>query len=247
MVLDWQWGNTFLNGGRKKYERPLYDRGLRIWRDNKWSPDSDIHVGWRFNGNQSFVTYHKDGSTTIQGNPQNTTGWYGWTPLRSQSVRLTINRYAGIKVFQRNYKFYLQEPDAPISAPKIQGCRMCKQSGLVDGWCSSSTCWSGDFYPINDEETVFACSKHPDAEPPFPMSFYRYHKIPCEHGSLDSHTTPKTNQCYYCSGSGKRDYGSKPERTQWDGTPLRLRDGKIIRSAATLLERMVADYAEPIG
>jgi len=40
------------------------------------------------------------------------------------------------------------------------------------------------------------------------------------------------------------DYGSKPERMLWDGTPLRVRDGKVVKSAASQLERMIADNVE---
>jgi hypothetical protein len=238
MAADWQWASTFLAGGRKKYERPLYDRGLRIWKTNKWDPDSDINVGWKYGSTQTFVTYHKDGTTTIQGNQQPTHWGSNWLPLRSQSVRLTILRYAGIHVSQRNFKFYLTESDAPLTPPKIQGCRTCKQSGLIDSWCHPSPCWD-----MLDDNT---CPTHPDFV--HDDKWRRgWHYNLCPHGQDVGHTQPKGQECYSCGGTKKRDYGSKPERTQWDGTPLRLRDGKIIKSAATLLERMVADYVEPIG
>ena len=239
MSVDWNWADDFLKRGRKKYERPLYDRSLRIWKTNKWDANSDINIGWKYGGNSSsFVTYHKDGTTTIQGSLQ-TTHWGGtWTPLRNQSVRLTIFRYAGITVLQRNFKFYLEENGAPLTPPKIQGCRRCKQTGLVDSWCSPNTCWDARTTPDNK------CPTHGEAI----VNTYRsYHYVPCEHGFDMGHPVTKGQQCYSCGGAKKRDYGSKPERTQWDGTPLRLRDGKIIKSAATLLERMVADYVEPIG
>jgi hypothetical protein len=239
VALDWDWADAFLKGGRKKYERPLYDRGLRIWKTNKWDVDSDISIGWKYSGSVStFVTYHKNGTTTIQGNQQPTHWGGSWTPLRSQSVRLTIHRYAGIKVFQRNYKIYLEEDDAPITPPKIQGCRMCKQSGLLDSWCYPTTCWDGRTTDTGK------CPTHPDVVLRLGSS---WHYSPCEHGYDHGHEVPKGQKCYSCGGTKKRDYGSKPERTQWSGSPLRLREGKIIKSAATLLERMVADYVEPIG
>ena len=241
MIPDWNWGSTFLSGGRKKYERPLYDRSLRIWKENKWDADSPINIGWMYSGRiHKFVTFHKDGTTVITGAPT-ITPWNGsWQPLTSQSVRLTIQRYAGIQVFQRNHKFYLQEYDAPLTKPKIQGCRQCSQTGLVDGWCSTVTC-----YDVETNEKGFeTCPKHPDMD----VKGNRYwHNMPCVHGNDQSHMVKRGQTCYSCGGSKKRDYGSKPERTQWDGTPLRLRDGKMIKSAASLLERMVADYVEPIG
>ena len=240
MALTWQDASDFLSKGRKKYERPLYDRSLRIWKTNKWDANSGINVGWNYGGNSSiFVTYHKDGTTTIQGGLQ-PTHWGGtWTPLRSQSVRLTIFRYAGITVLQRNFKFYLEENGAPLTPPKIQGCRRCKQTGLVDSWCSPTNCWNASG-PNNE------CPAHPDAT----VSIYRsWHYVPCEHGYDMGHNVTKGQQCYSCGGTKKRDYGSKPERTLWSGQPLRLRDGKIIQTNATqsALERMMADVIETVS
>lgn len=239
MVPDWQWADTFLKGGRKKYERPLYDRGLRLYKTNKWDADSDINISWSWNKSTPFVTYHKDGTTTING----PTYPHGWPTLRSQSVRLTINRYAGIKIYQRNFKFYLEEYDAPIGPAKIQGCRTCKQTGLVDGWCYGQSCYDGK----KGEDGSMYCPTHPDAAYIGKIYQYAWHEVPCEHGLTKGHDVVKGFTCPTCSGAKKRDYGSKPERTQWNGSPLRLRDGKLIKSAATLLERMVADYVEPIG
>ena len=234
MALDWDWADAFLKGGRKKYERPLYDRGLRIWKTNKWDADSDINVGHKWMTQTPFVTYHKNGTTTISA----PTFPHGWSALRGYSTRFTILRYAGIKVMQRNYKFFLEEKDPVVSPPKIQGCRKCKQSGLLDSWCYPNTCWDVRTTTTN------TCPTHPDAVIRLGSS---WHYVPCEHGDNSGHKVPNGQECYSCNGVGKRDYGSKPERTQWDGSPLRLRDGKIIKSAATLLERMVADYVEPIG
>jgi len=240
MFRDWVWANDYLSRGRKKYERPAYDRGLRLWKENRWDPDSSINLGWKWGGiNHNYVTYHKDGSTTISGCIG--TGIARYMSLYSQSVRLTISRYAGIKVFQRNFKFYLQEHDAQISPVKIQGCRNCAQTGLVEMLCSSSNCYAGELLSNGE----YKCSIHPSVV--IKTSTYGSHPIACEHGRIGWHKVPRAQKCYSCNGNKKRDYGSKPERTQWDGTPLRLRDGKIIKTAATLLERMVADYVEPIG
>jgi hypothetical protein len=243
MSWSWQGARDFLSGGRKKYERPLYDRSLRIWKENKWDADSPISIGWKYSGNvNKFVTYHKDGTTVIEGGVQNSNWGSTWNVLRSQSVRLTIHRYAGISVSQRNFKFYLQEDDAPLSPPKIQGCRQCKQTGLVDSWCSPTYCWG-----LQTIQNKAVCLTHPDTEIDNISARYGRHMIPCPHNQDMGHTVPRGQTCYACNGTRKRDYGSKPERTQWDGTPIRLRDGKIIKSAASLLERMVADYVEPIG
>ena len=243
MLWDWNDADTYLKGGRKKYERPLYDRSLRMWRENRYAPDSDINIGWLFNGqSNAFVLYHKDGSMSIQGGSQHTHFGGTWTPLRSQSVRLTIQRYAGIQVLQRNFKFYLQEQGAGTTPPKIQGCRKCSQTGKVDGWCHSVTCWNGK----RDDEDMFECLEHPDAVQM--NSYSTWHVLPCVHNITGGHEIKRGQECYSCGGSGKRDYGSKPFRTLWDGSPLRVRNGKIIKStAATLLERMITDHVESVS
>lgn len=239
MIRDWNWADDFLKGGRKKYDRPLYDRSLRLYKTNKWDADSDINVSYPWMLQTPFVTYHKNGTTTISA----PTFPHGWSALRGYSTRFTIQRYAGIKVIQRNFKFYLEEEDAPLSPPKIQGCRNCSQTGLVDGWCSSTHCYDG----VLGEDGLMQCPTHPDATYIGKLYQYQWHYMLCPHGNSQGHPVVKELPCYSCGGAKKRDYGSKPERTQWTGTPLRLRDGKIIKSAATLLERMVADYVEPIG
>jgi hypothetical protein len=242
MLWNWNDADTYLKGGRKKYERPLYDRSLRIWKENPYSPDSDINIGWGWNGQHStFVTYHKDGSTTIQGAYQTTHWGSSWTPLRSNSVKLTIHRYAGIQVFQRNFKFYLQEHSAPLTQPKIQGCRKCSQTGLQNMWCYYQTC-----YEVERDGDKAWCQKHPDTF--IHGSYGNWHNAECIHGEDKPHNVLRGQKCYSCGGSGKRDYGSKPFRTLWDGSPLRLRDGKIIKStAATLLERMMTDHVESVS
>jgi hypothetical protein len=232
-MIDWQWGSDFLSKGRKKYERPLYDRGLRIWKTNKWDIDSDIAIGWV--NYAPLVIYHKDNSTTIQAPKVN-----AWNTLFGYSTRLTIVRYSGIKdLFQRDFKHYIVDQDACNTPPKIQGCRQCSQTGLQDVWCYPQACWNGNI----DEKGKYSCTQHPGAL----SSHGRWHMVPCEHGQLQNgHTIKNGTQCYYCSGTKKRDYGSKLERTLWDGSPIRVRNGNIIKSAATLLERMVADYVRPI-
>lgn len=240
MAYDWQWASDFLAGGRKKHERPLYDRGLRLWKTNKWDVDSDINVGWH--SYQPFVIYHKDGSTTMQA-----VGYGGqrWVPLGSQSVRLTMMRYAGVQsVYQRNYKYYIVEQDAGLTPPKVQGCRQCKQRGTVDTWCWPGNCWN-----IAEADGKFYCPQHPETDSSLISPNRRWHSVPCEHGDVSrgGHEVKDGATCYGCGGTRKRDYGSKYVATLWDGSPIRIRDGKLIKSAAGLLERMIADYVEPIA
>ena len=225
-----QQASDYLIQGRKKYTRPLYDRGLYVWQDNKWDPNSDIYVGypqaWSNHGNPlKLVTYHKDGSTTIE-----------CQYPRAYSYRFSIWRYSGIEVLQRNFRFYLKERNPTISAPKIQGCRTCSQSGLVDGWGYSKSCYNA--VPI---ENYWVCEEHKYT------SQSRWHQTPCMHGSLNAHEVKKFHTCPTCAGVKKHDYGSKAQLISWDGTPIRTRDGKVVKAAASELERMMADYVEPIG
>ena len=234
MSWTWQEASDFLAGGRKKHERPLYDRGLRIWKTNKWDKDSDIAIGWR--SYQPFVIFHKDGSTTIQAQQPPT---HSWNPLFGCSTRLTIMRYSGIKsLYQRDFKHYIVDNDARTMPPKIQGCRQCTQTGLQDVWCYPQNCWNS----VQNADGSYSCPDHPGE------GSARWHSVSCAHGNTQNgHLIKDGTTCYYCQGTKKRDYGSKLERTLWDGSPIRVRDGNIIKSAATLLERMVADYVRPIA
>ena len=234
-MYDYNWALDHLAGGRKKYIRPLYDRGLYLTKVGKWSNTSDITVGWR--GGNTYVTYHADNTTTIEA-VNTPTHWGGnWNPLRSMSVRLTLARYANLeKVFIRRGQPYIMEYNSGITPPKIQGCRQCSQSGLLDKWCSSSLCWDVEVTP----EATYTCQRHPDVEKE--QMTPNYHRVPCEHGKYDSHQVPKGAECYFCNGTRKRDYGSKRVSLAWDGSPLKLKDGKVIKTPITDLERMVADY-----
>lgn len=230
--------SQYLSMGRKKYERPLYDRGLRIWKENKWDPNSPISVGW--NLAYPLVTYHPDNSVTIQA-PQ--TNMY-YNTLRAYSVRFTIARYSGIKdLFQRNFKYYIVEKDARRTPAKEQGCRQCKQTGKTDLYCYADMCWG----PVNNN----ICNVHGFVDDKFMSYNARWHIVPCKHGLGDAsnrqHMIPNGADCGYCNGTKRRMYGGGYERIQWDGSPLRLKDGNLIKAAATLLERMVADFVQPIN
>ena len=231
--------SQYLSRGRKKHERPLYDRGLRIWKENKWDPNSPICIGW--DKAVPLVTYNQDNSVTIQA----TQSYSYYNSLRSYSVRFTIARYSGIKdLFQRNFKFYIVENDARRKPKKEQGCRQCKQTGKTDVYCYADMCWSA-----NGSSNF--CSTHGIIEEKYMSNQNRWHLIPCEHGFGDknnrSHVVPQGANCDYCNGTKRRMYGGGYEHIQWDGSPLRLKDGNLIKAAATLLERMVADFVQPIN
>lgn len=234
---EWE---TFLANGRKKYERPLYDRGLRIQHANKFKRGGEIQIVIPWLNRYPLITVHPDDTMTIQSEPAPNT-WGGmYNPIRSYSTRYTLWKYAGIEVVQRNFEFRLFEIDAPTTPPKIQGCRMCKQSGRLDGYCHPSTCWNGD----TNEQGVYSCPDHPDLPGNLP-GHKRWHYLECAHGQLQGHDIPKGQECYSCNGVGKRDYGSKRVSLLWDGSPLKVKNQKIVMQNQTDLERIVASYAGP--
>jgi hypothetical protein len=232
------WEN-YLANGRKKYERTLYDRGLRIKHANKFKRGGDIEIVIPWLNNYPIITIHPDDTMTIQSEDA-TNIWGGtYNPMRSYSTRYTLWKYAGIEVVQRNFQYRLFEFDGPLKPPKIQGCRMCKQVGMIDGYCHPSTCWNGQV----DKKGVYVCLDHPvtDNLP----NHKRWHYLECSHGELQGHTIPKGQECYSCNGVGKRDYGSQRVSLLWDGSPIRVKDRKIYKQPLTDLERIVASYAGP--
>ena len=234
---EWE---TYLANGRKKWERPLYDRGLRIQHANKFKRGGDIEIVIPWLNRYPLITIHPDDTITIQSEPTNTYWSSQYNPISAYSSRYTLWKYAGVEVVQRNYKFRLFEIDAPITPPKIQGCRMCSQSGRLDSYCHPGTCWKGD----TDDNGVYSCPEHPDLVSNLP-GHKRWHYLECEHGSAQGHNVTKGQQCYSCNGAGRRDYGSKRVSLAWDGSPLRMKDSKIVMQNQTDLERIVASYAGP--
>ena len=236
---DWQ---TYIAGGRKKYERTLYDRGYRIQYANKFNKSGDIQIVLPWINNYPLITIHPDNTRTLSAPDAVNTHWGGtWWPLRGYSVRFTIYKYTGIEVVQRNYKFKLYEQDAKITPPKIQGCRLCSQTGRIDGFCYPPSCWDGEV----DANNVFTCKKHPGAVRIHAYS--QYHNTECEHGLFltSGHNVPKARECHSCEGAGKRDYGSKRVSLSWDGSPIKVENGNIVKKPLTDLERIVAAYAGP--
>lgn len=233
---EWQ---DYLAGGRKKYERTLYDRGYRIQYANKFSKASDIQIVMPWLNNYPLITIHPDNTKTIQAPSQVVTSWGGtWHPLRAYSVRFTLFKYTGVEVVQRNFKFQLYERDAKISPPKIQGCRICSQSGRLDTWCSPTYCWD-----VHQETGM--CPTHTEATMSDREKQAGRHMVACEHGDIQGHSVKRGRECYYCNGSKKRDYGSKRISLAWDGSPIKVENGNIVRKPLTDLERIVAAYAGP--
>ena len=238
-MFTYQLATDYLREGRKKYVRPLYDRSLYIWKEDRWSSTSNICIGWQ--SWQPMIILHSDGTTTIQA--EVSTSWGGTANLtHSNSAKLTFARYAGIhSMYVRNHKAYVVDRDFTRSPSKIKTCRICSGSGRVDDYCYPSRC--------NETMKGNKCEVHGEINEKDIMSYgsYGWHYEACEHGKTNGHTVYKARTCFQCNGTKKFDYGNKPIALQWDGSPLRLRDGNVIKKAATLLERMVANYVEPIS
>ena len=225
-VTDYDTASVYLSEGRKKWTRPLYMRGLRLTKRS--NGDIAINDNW---SNMTPVIYHKDGTVTIEA-PTVATHWGGtWQTLRSQTVRYNIRQFSGLKdIKQQNYQCYLTFQDAEVTPPKIQGCRTCKQTGRIDSWCNSSYC-----------SNEWPCAEHPEA---VQGTNVNWHKIPCEHGVLNGHEVKRGQQCYSCNGTRKRDYGSRLATFKWDGSPLKLKDGNIVKRPPTELEKRIAAYVQ---
>jgi hypothetical protein len=224
-VYDYDSAQTWLAGGRKKYDRPLYTRGLRLQYRGK---DIAVRDKW---GGFDPILFHPDGTMTIQA-PQSTTSWGGsWNPLRSQGVRYVIRQFAGLQdVFQRNNNYYITTANALLTPTKIQKCRTCHGSGKVDDWCNPGYCRANP------------CEEHPWAS-----HSTGWHYALCAHGNKDSHKVPQARNCYRCSGNGRKDYGNKPISLMWDGSPLRLKDGNPIKAEPTELEKRIAQYVQSVS
>ena len=228
-VNDYNSAKIWLDEGRKKWERPLYIRHLRVYK----RPNGiAISAPWY---KEDLITYHADGTVTIQAPPQSSHWGGAWSPLRSQTTRRNILEFSGIQAIeQKNFKCYLTFTDAVKTPPKIQGCRVCKQRGKLDGWCSPVYCDNEDnctIHPIDASQT---------------NNIYRraWHYKECGHGKIGGHTLPLAQHCYACGGTRKRDYGSKLTSFLWDGTAIKLKDGQLVKQPPTELEKRIAAYVK---
>lgn len=226
-ISNYDEAKTYLAGGRKKWDRPMYMRGLRLQQRGK-----DIAIMDKWYGFDP-VLFHPDGTLTIQAPNNSVTHWGGtWNPLRSQGVRYNIRHFGNLQqVFQKNGTIYITTQDALRTPSKVQRCRGCKGSGKRDTWCSPTYC-----------HNPFPCEDHPEWNPGTSRGYWHYGK--CAHGISDSHVIPKGTDCYSCNGTGKQDYGNKLISIAWDGSPLRLLNGKLVKQPPTELEKRIAAYVK---
>jgi len=228
-VRDYDTAKSYLSGGHKKWDRPMYVRGLRVQSRSK-----DIAIVDKWAGFEPIL-FHPDGTLTIQSPQSVLTHWGGtWNPLRSQSVRRNIREFSGLQgVFQKAGVIYITTQDALRTPSKIQKCRTCHGEGLVDSWCSPPYC-----------SNSFPCEDHPEFEEPAKNRYGSWHYGKCPHGESDSHMVTKSRDCYHCKGAGRREYGNNLISIAWDGSPIRLKDGNLVKQPPTELERRIASYVK---
>ncbi len=226
-ISNYDEAKTYLAGGRKKWDRPMYMRGLRLQQRGK-----DIAIADKWYGFDPII-FHPDGTLTIQAPRNMTTRWGStWNAVLSQGVRRNINTFSGLQnCFQRDGVVYIVERDAAITPAKIQKCRGCKGTGKVNVWCYPDYC-----------HNQAPCKDHPEWNG---KGYWHYGK--CEHGNPDSHEVKAGRDCYGCQGSGKKDYGSQYVKIAWDGSPLKLSNGKLVKQPPTELEKAIAAYVKPQG
>ena len=236
-MQSYDYWDNYLKGGRKKYMRPLYEYGMVIEKANKFqAPGGDFNIYAKWAHSFPFIVVHNDDSFTLQSDTINSFWGGSFDIFKSQGIRYRMWKYTGITVFQKNFKVRVIEGDPQLTPSKIQRCRGCKGSGLMDGWCNSHRCYQGEFYNAGGL-SVYACSNHPDADEPS-SSYSKAHATVCEHGQTQSHEVPRSHQCWGCNGAGKRDYGNKPVSLLWDGSPLRVKDRKIVSATMPSLQPM---------
>lgn len=215
-------------------ERTMYwgHKGARLIRRS--SDTIGIYVPWI---NSDIATYHSNGDMFIHTPQTYTTHWGGtYTPLRSQGLRYMLRLISGVEnIYIKKGVTYLLPKDAPRTPSKIQGCRSCKSSGKID-W----TCWPDTCHQARYSGNYSVCPEHKDAA----VNVSGWHEIPCEHGKTQRHTVYRSRDCYYCGGKGRREYGNNPIALVWDGSPIRIKDGKLVKKEPSELEKRIAAYVQ---
>lgn len=192
------------------------------------SPDTiAVNLSWM---NYDVLTFHSEGTAVLEV-PKTPSGW---SPLRSQGTRQLICRLANFtNVFQKNHKIYITEQDYKLTPSKIQGCRSCKSSGKMDTVCYPDACYQGRGHAT--------CPDHSGAIP----QKHGFHMVACKHGKYIPHTLYNAAICYYCSGAGRKEYGLKPISLMWDGSPIRIKNGNLVKREPSELEKRIAAYVNP--
>ena len=236
-VQDYASGVDWLAGGRKKWDRPLYTRGFRIRKEHPHMLNSNLVIYLPWYHNLPIITIKPDNTMVLQTLMTQANTNHGWRSncAFSQGVRDVVSRFTGIDMYQKDNKIWLHQASDGYTPSKLRGCGKCSSTGKIDEYCwGPNTCYKR-----------LPCELHPDAVLTKGASIYnsdRHEEKACEHGKPAKHMIPMNQACYCCSGSGKINIGGKRISSQYDGYPLHLKDGKIIRNEPTELEKRIANY-----
>lgn len=128
-VRNWDSAVDYLERGRHKHVRPLYEGSLHLWKVDPDDPDTDIAIGWyKWNKEAPILIYHKDGTATLPGIAM-------WASARRWSAY-----YGNIMGFYyRAGKFKIQQPDDPISKKRKRRCRNCLGYQQIIYTCDGET------------------------------------------------------------------------------------------------------------
>jgi len=231
-VNDYESAKAYLSAGRNKNSRTLYSGGLNLEKVDPAFIDSDIRVYSKWD-NMWLVMYHTNGTISINGLNGN-----GRIQAYSQSIRRLIAKYSGLNnVFTKAGKLYITEALSDWTQPKIQSCRQCKGLGRMDSICWGPGECYGSIEKCNThthETATETITENPD--------YRKHHAILCDHNRKEKHTLYRERECYSCRGTRRKDYGSKRISLAWDGHPLKIRDGQVVKQPANELEMRMANY-----
>lgn len=235
-----EWSD-YIARGRSKYDRTLYDRGYRVRFADKFNKASDIQIYSPWLPDLNMVTVHLDGTMTIDGSPTTTAwGYHHRKPMNFWSNKYTLWKYAGMTVNTRNFELRITERDPALTPSRIQKCRACNGTGKFKLVCYSFTCYNSVPEVQDNQVTMFSCKEHSY------LGARRWHDIKCEHGHMKPHTYFRVDDCWKCRGYKQFDYGNKPVTIPWDGSPIKVQDGKVLSVVTNTeyksLERLIAEY-----
>ena len=241
-ALTWKEGIDLLRENNDPPEIKINWR-TRLLRRDPSDLESDIAIHDRY-GDADVVIHHKDGTTTISIPNYRTF---------DKQLHSIIQRYSQITVYTKKGICYITEKDPDLTPAKIQSCRYCKGFGKLDSICFTSNCYNlNEEYNSNRELVNVTCQAHnyDGLAEGRDMSKYRNrydgHAIRCEHNFDVTHKIRRNIICTSCKGTKTKDYGSKPISHVWSGTPIKVRDGKIVKTprSASVIEQGVADIVE---
>jgi len=246
VVTNWETASDFLKSTPDPNATSYLDGwSCIISKLNPNDNDSDIIVGYTWK--PDLITYHKDGTTTLRSQQDS----IGYGSLRYSAITEALKRYAEVQIIYKDKQTFLVEKDPEVSPVKMQDCRSCSGFGAVDSFCYVGYCREGLFiFDKNKKLIDISCKKHSysfkDNLHVISNELRNIHVITCIHGHTLNHRVKRGMQCSSCSGAKVKDYGSKPVMYLWNGAPITVRDGKIVKKTRlpSIIEKEVVDIVE---